>query len=85
MDAFGVGMERRAQVVSGPMSIIFKNEANRMKRYERTIYPHFDHHTVISEQDKAHIDTGAHSNEIKIVRNGIDLDFFSPIDSEKSI
>lgn len=82
MDAFGIGMVRRANVVSGPMSIIYKLEANRMKRYETKIYSYFDHHTVISEQDKKQIKTPA-KNEIVVVRNGIDLDFFKPLKKDK--
>ena len=82
MDAFGVGMERRAEVVSGPMSLIFKLEANRMKKYESKIYNYFDHHTVISEQDKQHIDTPGENN-ITVVRNGIDTEFFTPKEREK--
>lgn len=82
MDAFGVGMERRAEVVSGLKSLIFKVEANRMKRYETTIYKYFDHHTVISEQDKQHIKTPK-NNDIAVVRNGIDTVFFRPEDHEK--
>jgi len=82
MDAFGVGMERRAEVVSGPMSLIFKLEAIRMKKYESKIYSYFDHHTVISEQDKKHIDTPSENN-IEVIRNGIDTDFFTPQEREK--
>ena len=82
MDAFGVGMQRRADVVSLPMSLIFKLEANRMKKYESNIYNFFDHHTVISDQDKHHIETPK-ENEIVVVRNGIDTDFFSPNEKEK--
>ena len=83
MDAFGVGMERRAQVVSGPMSFIFKQEARRMRAYERSIYSYFGHHTVISDQDKSQIKTDDLKGEITVVRNGIDLEFFSPRSTEK--
>ncbi len=82
MDAFGVGMERRADIVAGPMSLIFRLEANRMKRYESKVYRFFDQHAVISEQDKQHIDTPG-TNNIEVVRNGIDTDFFTPKKREK--
>jgi sugar transferase (PEP-CTERM/EpsH1 system associated) len=82
MDAFGVGMERRAEVVSGPLSWIFRLEANRMKRYEMEIYAHFDHHTVISEQDRKQLNTPA-TNAITVVPNGIDTSFFKPQASDK--
>ena len=83
MDAFGVGMERRADVVSGPLSLIYKLEANRMKRYERNIYNSFNNHTVISEQDKVQINTPK-NKDIEVVRNGIDVDFFIPMGKEKT-
>ena len=83
MDAFGVGMARRAEVVRGPLSLIYKLEANRMKKYESKIFDFFDHHTVISEQDKAHIVTSGRK-EIVVVRNGIDTEFFIPKESDKT-
>ncbi len=78
MDAFGVGMERRAQVTSGLDSILYKLEARRMKKYESAIYQNFDHHTIISEQDRKCIGSG--ELEITINPNGIDTAYFSPID-----
>lgn len=82
MDALGVGMARRAAVVSGPMSWIFKMEAARLKNYETRIYNHFDHHTIISEQDKHQIQTPAENN-IQVVPNGIDTGFFQPLEKDK--
>ncbi|MDF1696360.1 MAG: glycosyltransferase [Saprospiraceae bacterium] len=82
MDAFGVGMERRADVVSFPTSLIYKLEANRMKRYESTIFKHFDHHTVISQQDRLHINT-PDQEKIRVVPNGIDTEFFQPMSIQK--
>jgi len=74
MDAFGIGMERRAEVVTGLRSIFYRIEAQRMKAYERQVYDSFDHHTVISEQDGQHIC----DQVIHIVPNGIDTDFYTP-------
>ena len=83
MDAFGVGMERRAEVVTGPLSIIYKLEAARMKQYETTIFEKFDHHTVISEQDRNHINV-ANKRKIVVVRNGIDVEYFAPGEGRKN-
>jgi glycosyltransferase involved in cell wall biosynthesis len=74
MDALGVGMERRAEVVSGVYASVFKKEARRLKLYEEEIYHSFDHHTIISEQDARQLT----DKDIHIVPNGIDTDFFSP-------
>jgi len=79
MDAFGVGMKRRAEVVSGIYSFIYKKEAARMKAYENEIYSSFDHHTIISNQDAKQVS----DNSIHVIPNGIDTEYFSPIESSK--
>ena len=82
MDAFGVGMVKRAAIVSVFESIIYRLESYRMKRYESKIYSHFNHHTIISEQDKRQINVKGENN-ITVVQNGIDTEFFRPIECEK--
>ncbi|MFT6338525.1 MAG: sugar transferase (PEP-CTERM/EpsH1 system associated) [Saprospiraceae bacterium] len=79
MDAFGVGMERRAKVVSGIYSYVYKKEAARMKAYESEVLSSFDHHTIISEQDAKHIA----NHSIDIIPNGIDTEYFAPIEALK--
>jgi len=79
MDAFGVGMERRAEVVSGLYATVYKKEAKRMKAYESSIYDAFDNHTIISEQDAKQVS----DRSIHVIPNGIDTDFFSPLEIEK--
>jgi glycosyltransferase involved in cell wall biosynthesis len=79
MDAFGVGMERRAEVVNGIYSILYKKEAVRMKTYESEIYSSFDNHSIISEQDANHIA----NKSIDIIPNGIDTEYFVPIEALK--
>ena len=76
MDAFGESMEKRASINTGFKKKLFTNEAKRMRRYESKIFIDFDHHTLISEQDKSYM---AISNPdlIHVVPNGIDTDFFS--------
>lgn len=81
MDAFGVGMERRAQVTKGLQRILFNLEAKRMKRYESEVYYKFDHHTIISAQDKKYIGDG--KLNITINPNGIDTVHFAPINLDK--
>ncbi len=76
MDAFGESMEKRASINSGFKKKLFTTEAIRMRKYETKIFIDFDHHTLISEQDKSYM---AISNPdlIHVVPNGIDTDFFS--------
>lgn len=80
MDAFGVGMERRATVTKGLQKQLFGIEAKRMKRYEAQIYKKFDHHTIISEQDRQQIGDG--TLDILVNPNGIDTAHFFPIEKE---
>ncbi len=76
MDAFGESMEKRASINKGFKKRLFTTEAKRMRLYESKIFIDFDHHTLISEQDKSYM---AISNPdlIHVVPNGIDTDFFS--------
>jgi len=80
MDAFGVGMERRASVSSGMEKWLFNVEANRLKAYENEVYALFDNHTIISEQDRVQVGSG--NLNMLVNPNGIDTAHFSPIDKE---
>ena len=76
MDAFGESMERRAKLKSGFWKFLYRMEARRMRKYESSIFVDFDHHTLISEQDKSYMDI-PNPDMIGVVPNGIDTDFFS--------
>jgi polysaccharide biosynthesis protein PslH len=82
MDAFGVGMERRAAISSWPMSMIYRSESRRMKKYEKDIFQKFDHATIISGQDRDCLDFEA-AKHIHILPNGIDPYFFEAVSTEK--
>jgi glycosyltransferase involved in cell wall biosynthesis len=81
MDAFGYSMQKRKELVSFPLSLIYTIEARRMDEYERLMFHQFNKHIIISEQDKKriHIDD---NNSIEVVSNGVDFDFFN-FDQEK--
>jgi glycosyltransferase involved in cell wall biosynthesis len=80
MDALSVGMERRSSLTAGIKMFALKEEAKRLRAYERTVFDYFENQIIISEQDRSFI---AHPerNKISIVPNGIDQSFFE----EKSI
>jgi sugar transferase (PEP-CTERM/EpsH1 system associated) len=82
MDAFSTGLERLSQRSSFPKKMFVKMEWKRMVRYESDIFSCFDHHTIISEQDKKLI---PHRNRdrIFVVPNGVDFEFYHPVDLEK--
>ncbi|MCB0737963.1 MAG: glycosyltransferase [Bacteroidetes bacterium] len=75
MDAFSIGMMRQSSDTSFPFNHIYKQESKRLKAYEAQIFHDFDVCTIISEQDREHI-KASHQEEIKIVPNGVDTDFF---------
>jgi len=76
MDAFGESMEKRASINTGYKKKLYTTEAKRMRKYETKIFIDFDHHTLISEQDKSYMEI-SNPDLIHVVPNGIDTDFFS--------
>lgn len=76
MDAFGESMERRAKIQSGLWSKLYAHESKMMKKYETKIFAAFDHHTLISDQDRAYIAV-PYPSRIHIVPNGIDVKAFT--------
>lgn len=70
MDAFSKGIERRMSSKKGIVCWVFKQEFQRLLNYERQIFEYFEHHTIISEQDRSFI---AHprQKEIIIIPNGV--------------
>ena len=82
MDALSRGMERRISKSSVFIRPFIKLETLRLKRYEHFIFDKFETKCIISEQDQKLIVHGR-NGEMKIVRNGVDLDFFKPMEQEK--
>jgi len=84
MDALSKGMERRAAKAPFYSKWLFTLEANRLSQYERKIFDYFEHHIMISEQDKKYI---LHPDQKKIVciPNGVDNRFFETAPSEKDM
>lgn len=82
MDVLSKGMERRIEKSSTYLKPFVKIEAARLKKYEHFIFNSFQHKTIISEQDRDLI-IHAQNQNIVIVRNGVDLNFFYPRVSQK--
>lgn len=82
MDAFSKGMERRSQNASFLTSWIYKWEALKQRKYEKLVFTDFDNHSIITEEDQNCINS-PFKNKIKIIRNGVDFNFFKPITKEK--
>jgi len=58
-------------------------EYQKMKRYERKVYPKFDRCVVVSQVDKTAILRVCPSAKIDVIPNGIDTDYFRPSHKEQ--
>mgnify|MGYP000488654788 CR=1 FL=1 len=82
MDAFSTGIDRRRKKTWPLFKPLFTAEYNRLKRYESDIFKFFKHKTIISEQDRNLIQHPK-NHQIKVLKNGVDLEFFKPQESAK--
>lgn len=82
MDAFSTGMVRRAESAPFYLKLLFKSEALRLKNYESVIFTKYENKTIISEQDKQLI-SHHHKEKIMVIPNGVDTDFFKPLERKK--
>jgi sugar transferase (PEP-CTERM/EpsH1 system associated) len=76
MDALSAGMARRAEFSTGLKKYIFNLEATRLKRFEHDIFLKFDQSLIISASDRDLI-FHFENEEIKVVPNGIDQEYFT--------
>lgn len=82
MDAFAKGMERYRDKSGWLMKIPAQLEYQRLRRYEEEVFNIFNYHTIISEQDRGHIHH-PQAAAIDVIPNGVDFDYFHPIEMEK--
>lgn len=81
-DVFSMGMKRRYEIAPFYLKPIFNMEYKRLKRYEHDIFNDFDIKTIISIPDRIHIDH-PNKDEILIVPNGVDHEYYTPRECEK--
>ncbi len=81
-DIFSYGMKRRADIASFITRPIYNMEYHRLARYEAAIFDDFDVRTIISEPDRK-LFPHEKRDEILIIPNGVDHDFFKPMEREK--
>ena len=81
MDSLSKGMERRIKISNLFIKPFVIMEFQRLKRFENLAFEFFNKHIIISENDRKEI---AHNkkNEIEIIGNGIDTDYFQKIETE---
>ena len=82
MDALSAGVVRRADNAPRWQRPVMLLEARRLRSYEAAAFNWFRHHTIISGQDRALIDH-PRSNQIQVVVNGIDTEYFQPMPRAK--
>ena len=81
-DAFSAGMKRRHDIGSWVTKPVFGMEYRRLSRYEAAIFDDFDVKTIISQPDRDLI-PHPKRDEILIIPNGVDHDYFKPLEREK--
>jgi glycosyltransferase involved in cell wall biosynthesis len=77
MDVFSAGMARRAATAPAWQRPVLALEARRLAAYEAEAFGWFEHHTIISDQDRRLVQY-ADNKKIVVVPNGIDFDYFRP-------
>ncbi len=82
MDAFSIGMKRRAQISNILLKPVLHLEHKRLVQYERNIFDDFEQKVIISSQDREAIGH-PDKNKIHIIPNGVDFNQFFPEEKEK--
>ena len=82
MDTLSKGMERRAENAPFHLRPFFKAETRRLIGYENLMLDLFDHHAIISAQDR---DLLYHPqrDRVEVIPNGVDTSYFIPRETEK--
>ena len=75
-------MKRRADIASFVTRPIYNMEYRRLCRYEAAIFEDFDVKTIISEPDRE-LFPHERRDEILVIPNGVDHDYFKPQEQEK--
>jgi len=83
MDAFSKGIERRIKKFPLLMQPFIKREYEITRKYEKAIFNHFTHHTIITKNDRNYINH-VNMNKIHIIPNGVDTNYFKPDQIKKS-
>lgn len=75
-DVLSKGMLRRSRVAPWYLKPFYRMEYRRLARYESSVFPYFDHHTIITGVDRDLI-PHPDSEKIDVVANGVDFSIYS--------
>ena len=81
-DVFSYGMKRRRDIANFLARPVYNMEYQRLCRYEAAVFDEFDVKTIISEPDRDLI-PHPKKDDILIIPNGVDHEFFKPRQEEK--
>ena len=81
-DVFSYGMKRRRDIASWITRPVYNMEYQRLCRYEAAVFDEFEVKTIISKPDRDLI-PHPKKEEILIIPNGVDHEFFKPRQEEK--
>lgn len=83
-DVMSVNMLRRKKASSLLMKPVMAIEYRRLLKYEQRVFDQFDHHTIISIPDKKLMPC-ERRDEIHVVPNGVDYNYYFPVDDPKDM
>lgn len=81
-DVFSMGMKRRLSNSPLFMKPLYFWEYKRLLKYENSVFNDFNHKTIISEPDRELI-PHKDKNQIVVIPNGVDSEYFKPRQSNK--
>ena len=81
-DVFSYGMKRRRDIANFITRPVYNMEYRRLCRYEAFVFDEFDVKSIISQPDRDLI-PHPKKDDILIIPNGVDHEFFSPQQQEK--
>lgn len=82
MDVFSKGIERRLPAIPFYAKPLYSAEKRRLVKYESNIFNCFDNKIIISEQDRDLI-PHPEKDKIAVISNGVDFNFFKPLQRTK--
>jgi len=83
-DTMSLNFARSAKQLGFLKKMVYKIEAKRLQKYENQLFDNYNNRILISESDRLHY-PHKNRNEIKIITNGVDYEFFKPIFREKTV
>ena len=82
VDVISKGLERRLEKSNLFLRFLLKWELKRAVKYEEVIFRKFNERIIITNEDRDLLPF-KEKFEVKVIPNGIDLEFFYPIESHK--